>query len=204
MRIPEGLKAHFTGRKLLWAGGLILLGVVGKLLLHPFANIETVLAASLLAGYLLGGPYAIIVPLSIMAVHDWVAYTVIYQNTYGLGAILGLGFFLASGFVVASAMGLGARRPRVVLRTKTVAVLTTVGVAATLLFDVWTAFGEWLFVDQQRHSFYYVLQLQVPFSLLHLISTLIFVPIFGTLSLFLHEHPAVSPEPEGIAQEAPT
>jgi hypothetical protein len=49
-------------------------------------------------------------------------------------------------------------------------------------------------------SFWTVLQNQVPFTLYHLLSSMVFVPLFGTLFLLLHlalaEAPLVEARPE--------
>src|SRR2546421_9324875 len=47
---------------------LIIVAVVGTFLMHSYANIETVFAASLLAGSLLGRWWTILVPLMALAV----------------------------------------------------------------------------------------------------------------------------------------
>src|SRR3989449_7637214 len=47
---------------------LIIVAVVGTFLMHSYANIETVFAASLLAGSLLGRWWTILVPLTALAV----------------------------------------------------------------------------------------------------------------------------------------
>src|SRR5947208_16378032 len=47
---------------------LILVAVIGTLLLRSYANIETVFAASLLAGSLPGGWWTMLVPLTALAV----------------------------------------------------------------------------------------------------------------------------------------
>src|SRR2546428_1050292 len=47
---------------------LIIVAVVGTFLMHSYANIETVFAASLLAGSLLGRWWTILVPLGALAV----------------------------------------------------------------------------------------------------------------------------------------
>src|SRR5437773_77786 len=93
---------------------LILVAVIGTLLLRSYANIETVFAASLLAGSLLGRWWTILVPLTALA----------------------------------------------------------------------------------------VLQALVPFTLYHLLSSLIFVPLFGSIFLFLHSYgwPARTP---GAVSKAP-
>lgn len=185
---PNPSQASASGRKrVLYAGALILLGVVGRLLLMDSPNIETVLVSSLLAGYLLGGLYVVLVPVGIMTITDAIAYAWRYPGLYGIQTIVGLGLFLYSGFVFVSLLGRISRGKKTIFRTRTVAVLTTVSVLATVIYDAWTAFGDWYFIS--RHppyswSLLEVYEKQIPFTLIHLMSSLIFVPIFGSIFLY--------------------
>src|SRR2546425_948143 len=92
---------------------------------------------------------------------------------------------------------LGRRiRPRVLFRVKSVALLTTISVPVTIAYDLWTAFGEWYFITRPFGvGIRTVLEAQVPFTLYHLLSSLIFVPLFGSIFLFLHAYgwPARTP-----------
>lgn len=171
---------------------LIALAVLGTLVLVREANIETVLVASLVAGALLGRWYSVAVPLVAMAILQPLLWGSVYPG-YGLGAMVGLTFFLVTGFLFVGLAG-RALKPRIVFRTGAIALLTTVSVPLTIAYDLWTDVGVWLlFAGPAGMSFWTVLELQVPFTLYHLLSSLIFVPLFG--AIFLVADRALSPAP---------
>ena len=173
---------------------LIIVAVVGTFLMHSYANIETVFAASLLAGSLLGRWWTILVPLTALAVLQPLEWSTTYVG-YRLNAITGITFFVISGYVFVGFLGRRIR-PRVLFRVKSVALLTTISVPVTIAYDLWTAFGEWYFITRPFGvTLGTTLYFQIPFTLYHLLSSLIFVPLFGSIFLFLHAYgwPARSP-----------
>jgi hypothetical protein len=181
---------------------LILVGVLGKLVLLRYANIETVFVASLLAGSLLGRWWTVLVPMTTMLLLEPFLWGNAHVD-YALDAVFGVTFFVITGFVFVGLTG-RAVRPRILFRVGAVSLLTTISVPLTIAFDVWTDIGDYYFVFRPMGtSFWTVLQNQVPFTLYHLLSSILFVPLFGTLFLLLHYHladaPAIaaSPEEEG-------
>ena len=179
---------------------MIAVGVVGRILLASAANIEPVLILSMLAGALLGSYYAIVVPVAIMGLSDLYFYLVPYGGQYSTSAILGLAAFVYTGFVFVAAMGGFAMRRRLLWRTKTIAIFTAISVPLTVAFDVWTAFGDWLFLGLGR-SLQDVYAMQVPFTLIHVFSSLLFAPILGTTFLAMHLHGV--PVPGEVTADAP-
>lgn len=176
---------------------LILLGVGGRLALLRVANVETVLAASMLAGAFLGWRYSLLVTLAVMGVSDAVIYALGYGGELGLPAILGITAFTWSGMIFAGLIGLATGRRRVLFTTRSMALLATVSIPATLLFDVWTAFGDWMFIAGPRGlSLATVYYMQIPFTLIHLASSIVFVPLFGSIFSYLTPAPSVLPMPE--------
>ncbi len=176
---------------------LILVGVGGRLLLLRVANVETVLAASMLAGAFLGWRYALLVTLAVMGVSDAVVYALGYGGELGISAILGITVFTWSGMVFAGVIGAATGRRRVLLTTRSMALLATVSIPATILFDVWTAFGDWMFIAGPRGvSLVTVYYLQIPFTLIHLASSIVFVPLFGSIFAYLTPAPSHLPIPE--------
>src|SRR6266581_3439430 len=92
---------------------------------------------------------------------------------------------LLGSFLFVTIMGRRIR-PRVLFRVKSVALLTTISVPLTVTYDLWTALGEWYFLTRPFGvGLATTLYLQVPFTLYHLLSSLIFVPLFGSMFLFL-------------------
>ncbi len=179
---------------------LVLVGVGGRLLLRSVfhtANIETVLAASMIAGAFLGWRYTMFVTIATMGISDAVIYALGAGDAFGLGAILGLTAFTWSGMLFAGFIGAAMGRRRVLFTTRSMAVLTTISIPATLLYDVWTAFGDWLFIAGPRGiSLPTVYYLQIPFTLIHLASSILFVPLFGAIFSVISPAPEYVPAPE--------
>ena len=183
-RVDEGLGD--TRTRILGAF-LILVAVLGTYLMHAFANIETVFVASLLAGSLLGRWWTVLVPLTAMVVLQPLEWGTTYRG-YAIGAMTGITFFVVSGYVFVGFLGRRIR-PKVLLRVKSVALLTTISVPITIGYDLWTAFGEWVFLTRPFGvTLATMLEAQVPFTLYHVLSSLIFVPLFGSAFLFLHAY----------------
>jgi hypothetical protein len=166
---------------------LIAIGVLGKLVfLRYFANFETVFVASLLAGSLLGRWWTVLVPVATLAILEPFLWGGPYA-LYGIGVILGLSFFMVTGFLFVGLMGRRAR-PRVLFRVGSVALLTSLSIPLTIAYDLWTDVGQYYLIAQPMGlTFWNVLELQVPFTLYHLLSSLIFVPLIGMGILYLHE-----------------
>src|SRR2546428_10249299 len=118
---------------------LIVVAVVGTVLMRSYANIETVFAASLLAGSLLGRWWTILVPLTALAVLQPLEGSTTYVG-FGLNAITGITFFVISGFVFVGVLGRRIR-PRALVRLNAVALLTTIIVPGTIAFALWATFG---------------------------------------------------------------
>jgi len=170
---------------------LIGIGVVGKLALLGYANIETVFVASLLAGSVLGRAWTVLVPLSVLGILQPFLWGTEYPG-YGLEAIAGITFFVVTGFVF---VALAGRRMRghVLARVRSVALLTTLSIPLTVAYDLWTDVGDWYFLFRPAGTdFVTVLTWQLPFTLYHLLSSLIFVPLVGSSFLVLHEHLAAA------------
>lgn len=177
---------------------LIALGVVGKIVLVRYANIETVFVASLLAGSVLGRWWTILVPLSVILILQTVLWGGLYPG-YALETMLGVSFFVVTGFVFVGLLG-RVMKPRILFRVKSLALLTTVSIPMTVLYDLWTDIGEWYFIARPAGvDFATVLWLQVPFTLYHILSSLIFVPLVGATFLWLHAHLAEAPKAERLA-----
>lgn len=165
---------------------LIVIAVVGKSVLRQYANIETVFVAALLAGSLLGRWWTVLVPLGSLAILQPLEWSL--NPGYALNAMTGITFFIVTGYVFVALIGRRVR-PRILFRVKSVALLTTISVPLTVAYDLWTAFGEWYFITRPLGvTFALVLEGQLIFTLYHLLSSLIFVPLFGSAFLFLKAH----------------
>jgi len=165
---------------------LILVAVLGTYVMRAFANIETVFVATLLAGSLLGRWWTVLVPLAALAILQPLEWGTTYRG-FAFEAMSGITFFVVSGYVFVGFLGRRVR-PRILFRVKSVALLTTISVPITIAFDLWTATGEWYFLTRPWTPLATMLEAQVPFTLYHLLGSLIFVPLFGTAFLFLQTH----------------
>ncbi|MBA7671932.1 hypothetical protein ES703_80101 [subsurface metagenome] len=164
------------GRKVLFALALLGIGIIGRMMLTPYPNIETVLVVTMLAGCMLGGMYTFIIPILVMAITDFLIGT------------NGIFLFTWSGFVLIGGLGYLLKNKRKA-SLKFVATLFGIGLGATLLYDIWTAFGWWYLMHPHTlDSLGLVYLLQIPFTLRHLVSTAIFVPLVSIPVLYLYEY----------------
>ena len=177
---------------------LILLAVLGKVVLRQYANIETVFVATLLAGSLLGRWWTVLVPLGALAVLQPLEWSL--TPGYATIAMSGVTFFIVTGYIFVALIGRRVRL-KILFRVKSVALLTTISVPLTIAYDLWTAVGEWYFITRPFGvGLATVLEAQVVFTIYHLLSSLIFVPLFGTAFLFLHTYGW----PSAIGKRTPT
>lgn len=164
---------------------LIAIGILGTLLLQRFANFETVFVATFLAGSALGRWWTYLVPFSVMAVVEpiaWGSADVVYTSN----VVLGLTFFIVTGYVFVAFVGRRVRR-RVLFRVGSLALITTLSVPLTIAYDLWTDVGQYYFIARPLgQTFWQVLLMQVPFTVYHVLSSLLFVPLFGAGILWLN------------------
>jgi len=181
---------RFNRNKLETAIAIICLGIALRVILRTalegtdIGNIEPILPLALLAGFILGGWYSLWVPLVMMVLSDVALYALGGSGFLGWDFILGVTFFTWSGMMLAGYAG-KALRPRMLLRMRNMAVFTGVGIAMVLVYDTWTMIGWWLVSGT---SFELVLAGQVTFTIYHILSTLIFVPLFGTGYIYIKEY----------------
>lgn len=168
---------------------LMIVGIVGRILLFDFPNIETVAVASMLAGCILGGVYVFLIPLGVMFATDMCYMYLRGQSLYlpGWQSIL---IFTWSGFVMMALIGrlLKNKNERNKVSLKFFGLFTGFGLLGTILYDIWTAFGYWLlFHPHTLSTLLLVYILQIPFTIQHLLSTLIFSVSIGFPLIYLYE-----------------
>jgi hypothetical protein len=178
------MKIRMEKKKLETTFVLIALGVSLRIALSDYPNIEPILPLALLAGFILGGWYSLWVPLVMMVMSDVAIYALGAGGLLGWNFIIGVTFFTWSGMMVAGYVG-RSLKPRMFLRMKNMAVFTGIGIVTVLVYDAWTMIGWWLV---SGHSFELVLGGQVTFTIYHILSTLIFVPLFGTGYIYIKEY----------------
>jgi hypothetical protein len=139
----------------------------------------------MMAGLIIGGAYAFIVPFSIMMISDYAIYALHYEGMFGWKVIMGISFFTWTGMMFVGYVGT-RMKPRMLFRMRGVGVFTGVAVLVTVLYDLWTVIGTILLIPWA--SPWHIMVAQIPFTVYHILSTLIFVPLFGTGYLYLREY----------------
>jgi len=193
MQVPEWLR--FRSRDVISAAIFIGIGVCVRLALLNLnvPNLEPVMALSLIAGMVMPLALAAIVPIAMMAVTDFLIYTFRLGGQYGIVPILGIAFFVYTGFVMATVVGKALRR-RYALKVGNLGVIVFAGVLVTLVWDVWTVFGIWYFLDAANPATLATrFEWQASFTIIHVASSLIFIPLFGSGYMLLTEHKAEIP-----------
>ncbi|MFA6391569.1 MAG: DUF6580 family putative transport protein [Patescibacteria group bacterium] len=160
---------NISWRKLVFALLLIAFGTLGRYLLLDMPNIETMTAISLLAGALLGGGYALAVPLLSVALFD---------IFYGNSSIL---FFTWSAWAMIGLIGLVLKKKKM-SAWKFTAGMTGLGVLSSVLFYIWTNFGVWLIGDWYPETVGGLMTCMIaglPFLKAQILGNLIVVPIIS-------------------------
>jgi hypothetical protein len=183
MMAPEWLR--FQRKDAIAASLFVAIGVTTRLLLLNFdaPNVEPVMALTIIASMVM--PLALAV---LVAITDSLIYAFNIQGSYGMSVIVGVTFFVWTGFLMAIFLG-GWLRKRCSFKIKNLGVITFAGVIATLIFDIWTVMGIWYFIDgASAHTLQTRFEWQLGFTLVHIASSLIFIPLFGSGYLILTEH----------------
>ncbi|MEM2213670.1 MAG: DUF6580 family putative transport protein [Candidatus Nezhaarchaeales archaeon] len=166
---------------------LVILGITGRILLFDLPNIETVAVVSMLAGCILGGIYAFLIPLSVMLTTD-ICYIYLRGQGLNLPGWQNIFIFTWSGFIMVALIGRLLKNEKHKVSLKFFGLFTGFGLLGTLLYDIWTAFGcWWLFHPHTLSSLSLVYVLQIPFTIYHLLSTLIFSASIGFPLIYLYE-----------------
>jgi len=184
------MKFSIDRRKMEKAFFIIALGILLRIIIRSalenttIGNIEPILPLALIAGFILGGWYSLWVPLVMMVLSDIMLYAMGVGGLLGWNFILGITFFTWSGMMMAGFIG-KSLKPRMILRMKNMAVFTGVGIVTVLIFDAWTVIGMWLLDNRSMQE---ILAGQVTFTVYHVLSTLLFVPLFGTGYVYIKEY----------------
>lgn len=166
---------------------LVVIGVIGRILLFDLPNIETVAVVSMLAGCMLGGVYTFFIPLGVMLTTD-LCYMYLRDQSLNLPGWQSIFIFTWSGFVMMALVGRLLKNERNKVSLKFFGLFAGFGLLGTLLYDIWTAFGYWLlFHPHTLSSLVLVYILQIPFTIQHLFSTLLFSATLGFPLIYLYE-----------------
>ncbi len=135
-----------------------------------------VAVVSLLSGLLLGGIYALIVPLLTMIITD-----IYYGNNYIL-------LFTWSGFVMIGVLGHLVKKKRG-LSIRNIPTIFGVGISGVLLYDLWTNFGSWLgWYPHTLDGLALCYTLAIPFTMWHILSSSLLILLVIIPVAYLKEH----------------
>lgn len=177
-------------QKLIFAFLLIGFAVIGRYLLLDIPNVETMTAAALLAGALLGGGYTLLIPLASVAAFDLF---------YGNSPIL---LFTWSAWAIIGFFGL-IMKGRDKTSWKFTAGLTGMGIVSSLFFFFWTNFGVWLIgtmYPKTASGLFTSYLMGIPFLRMQVLGNLIVVPIAATALHYLWKKMRV-PKPKAVTEK---
>jgi len=121
-----------TKKNIILAAALIALGILGRIVLQAYPNIETLMVVSILAGTLLGWRWGAVVSLfSVIGSDMMIGNTAILLYTWSAWLMIGAASAVAKRRSGKTAVWAEALRN------------TGFGVVGTLLFYAWTNFGVW-------------------------------------------------------------
>lgn len=151
---------------------LITFAIASRLFLQDLPNVETITITALLAGSLLGGGYALVIPLTAIAITDiWIGNNSILMFTWSAWAIVGLS-------------GLWLKKQRKDTWRFSLQ-LTGLGVAASLFFYVWTNFGVWLMWPKMYPmtpaGLWQCYVMGLPFLKYNLLGNLVIIPVISLI-----------------------
>ena len=151
---------------------LFFMGVGGRIALHGYPNLETVMVATFLAAMLLPTSLSLIVTISIMIFSD------IYLGYLGNSKII---LFTYSGFLMISIITSRYKdKIKGRMNSGTVHKFTATGILFAAIYDTWTNFGVfWLYYTHTIENLLLVYILGLPFMLYHLLSNVITFTLIG-------------------------
>lgn len=148
------------------------LGFFGRIALHDYHNIETIMVSIFLASMLLPGGIAAIVSISMIVLSD------IYLGYFGPSKII---LFTYSGFLLVSLITTRLQEKiKGDYRGGTVYKFTASGIIFTAIFDTWTNFGVfWIGYTHTIDNLVLVYILGIPFMIYHLLSSIFTFTVIG-------------------------
>ncbi len=165
------MNTHFTRKNLIIAFALVAIGIIGRLLLEPYPNVEPVMAVSIIAGALLGPYLGLLVALFTIIGSDVViGNSNILLYTWTAWAVIG---------VSSTLLKRNKAKTSVIADTLK---FTGWGVAGTLFFYLWTNFGVWQLTTMYPHTFAGLIQsyiMGLPFLRYQLVGNLVIVPVLS-------------------------
>lgn len=174
------MKQYFTRKNIITAFGLIVFGIIGRMLLQAYPNVETIMVVSVIAGALLGPYLGFVVALfSVIGSDMLIGNTSILAYTWTAWAMVGI----ASSVLKRKKRSTNNSSVRVGRDT---ALFTGAGLLGTVFFYAWTNFGVWHIGGLYPHTMQglvncYVMAL--PFLRNQLLGNLVIVPAVSVVFL---------------------
>jgi hypothetical protein len=144
-------------QKILLAGILITIGVLGRIVLHDFFNgiinpweesgmlgldvFFVIAVVSIASGILLGKYYTLIVPICVLIITD--AFYALVEPVNVLLYTSWLFLFTVSGYIVIALLGFYVKKKSKLTMTFVPKILGA-GILGIVMYDLWTNFGFWL------------------------------------------------------------
>src|SRR3989338_8931998 len=167
---------HLNRKNIITALLLVIVGIVGRLALEAYPNIETLTAVSIIAGALLGPYLGFVVALFSVVGSDMViGNTNILLYTWSAWTVIG----------ISSALLKRHSRSRVMVWMDSLK-FTGFGVVTTLFFFLWTNFGVWHLSGMYPHTLDGLMLSYfngLPFLRNQLLGNLLIVPLLSVVTL---------------------
>ena len=170
MNFLENVK-KVSKKKLILAILLIAFGVGGRIFRIHFMpdlyNVEPITLVALLAGSYLGLSYALIVPLSVVAISDvYIGNTSVLFFTWSAWAIIGLFSLILRG----------SKKDSLIFGFK----MTGMGILSSMIFFIWTNFGVWMEWNMYAHTLSGLIKcyiMGIPFFKMNLLGNLVIISV---------------------------
>jgi hypothetical protein len=169
-----------TKKNIIVAASLVAFGILGRMALLAYPNIETLMVVSVLAGTLLGWRWGAVVSLfSVIGSDMMIGNTAILVYTWSAWLLIG------------AASSIGKRRSDQVQVWADTLRNTGLGVLGTLFFYVWTNFGVWQIGGLYPHTVDGLVLSYVnglPFLRNQLLGNLFIVPLVSVVVLATYKY----------------
>ena len=189
----------------------IFIGIIGRTMLvgwniQPFPNFEIIMVLTFLAALFIRPTLAFLVPIFSMIGSDLLLGNPVFVGDQMNKIVL----FTYSGFLLISLLNILSRtkiQPRVQgFKIRTFGLVAGVGIAFTLLYDVWTNIGWWyLMYPHTPGTLAAVFAAGIPFMIYHLLSAAVTFMFIGVplIVLIKNKHVLAFPKKHTSVQYIP-
>lgn len=202
-------RIEFDKQKIILAGLLIAIGLLGRIILHDFFNnivnpweesgllgldvFFVIATVSIFSGILLGKYYALIIPITVIVLSD-----VFYASVNSVNVLLYttyLFLFTITGYIFISLIGFYTKK-KSKFNKRFIPKILGAGIVGIIIYDLWTNFGFWLsfsrlYPDYLTPTFSGLITAYswgLPVMIWHILSGAIAITIIAIPLLYLKEH----------------